>query len=110
MSRLVAPSFSLANSLIWDDVSSAARKHHKSKSFQAFSEGSFTISCSIFLREESIVKKTKNDSKKIGVGDLNLGMVSNWKHIFFCLALFELVWTVGLILLTDIVYWETLKS
>ena len=37
---------------------------------------------STFLREESVVK-TKNDNKKIRVGDLNLGTVGNRKHTYF---------------------------
>ena len=36
----------------------------------------------IFLREESI-GKTKNNKKKIMVGDLNLGTVGNRKHTYF---------------------------
>ena len=58
-SRLVAPSFSLANSLISTDVLSAAREHYKN----TFNKVSFDISCNknrletenIFLREEIIV-------------------------------------------------------
>ena len=63
MSRLVVPSFSLANSLISADVLSAVRERYTN----TFSKVSFNISCNknkletenIFLREESIVKNQK---------------------------------------------------
>ena len=59
MLPLVAPSFSLANSLISADVLSAAHEQYT----DTFSKVSFNISCNknrletenIFLREESIV-------------------------------------------------------
>ena len=68
MSRLVSPSFSSANSLISADVLSAARERYKN----TFSKVSFIISCNknrlgtenIFLREESIVKKSKTTIEK----------------------------------------------
>ena len=63
VSRLVASSFSMANSLISADVFSAARKRYKN----TFSKVIFHInynknrleSENIFLREESIVKIEK---------------------------------------------------
>ena len=68
MLRLVAPSFSLVNSLISVNVLSAAHKRHTN----TFSKVSFNIKCNknrletenIFLREESIVTETKNDNKE----------------------------------------------
>ena len=87
MSRLVAPSFSLGNSLISADVLSAARERYTN----TFSKVSFDISCNknrletenIFPREESIVKKLKTTIKKIRVCGLNLGTVGNRKHTYF---------------------------
>ena len=58
------PSFSLASSLILADVLSAAHEQYKS----TFSTVSFNISCN------------KNRLEKARIGDLNLGMVGNWKH------------------------------
>ena len=66
MSQLVSPSFSFANSLILADVLSAACERYTN----TFSKVSFIISCdknrleteNIFLQEESIVKKNKNDN------------------------------------------------
>ena len=63
VSQLVAPSFSLANSLISADALSAERERYKN----TFSKVSFNISSNeniietenIFLREESIVKNQK---------------------------------------------------
>ena len=67
VSRFVAPSFSLTNRLILDDVLSAARERCKN----TFSKASFNISCNknrlenenIFLREESFVKKNPTIKK-----------------------------------------------
>ena len=61
MSRLVAPSLSLANSLIAADMLSAACERYKN----TYIKVSFNISCNknrldtenVFLREESIAKK-----------------------------------------------------
>ena len=66
MSRLVSPSFSFANSLILAVVLSVACESYTN----TFSKVSFIISCdknrleteNIFLQEESIVKKNKNDN------------------------------------------------
>ena len=63
MSRLIAPSFSLANSLISADMLSAVRERYTN----TFSKVSLNISCykkwfeteNTFLREESIVKNQK---------------------------------------------------
>ena len=86
MSQLVVAAFSLANSFISADVLSAACECHKN----TFSKVRFNISFDIrletenlFLREESIVKKLKNDNKKLRVGDLNLGTVGDRKHTIF---------------------------
>ena len=83
MSRLVAASFSLANSLISADVSSAAL-------FEAFSKGSFTIGrnnnrleTEHFSARRINCKKPKTTIKKYRVGDLNLGTVGNRKHTYF---------------------------
>ena len=90
VSRLVTPSFLMADSLISADVLSTARECYKNN----FSKVIFYICCNknrleaekIFLREELTVKSQKRE-KKIRVGDLNLGTVGNRKHKFFCLAL-----------------------
>ena len=88
MSRIVAPSISLANSLISADVLSAAHEGYKN----TFIKASFNVSFNknrletetIFLREESIIKNQKGTIKKIRVGDLNAGIVGNPEtHIFF---------------------------
>ena len=63
VSRLIVPSFSMANSLISAVVLSTARKRYKN----TFSKVIFNISCNknrlenenIFLREESILKNQK---------------------------------------------------
>ena len=86
VSRLVTPSFSMADSLISADVLSTARECYKN----TFSKVIFHICCNknrleaenIFLREESTVK-SQNDSKKIRVGDLSLGTLGNRKHTYF---------------------------
>ena len=93
VSRLVIPSFSMADSLISADVLSTARERYKN----TFSKVIFQICCNknrleagnIFLREESIAKSQKRQ-KKIRVGDLNLGTVGNRKHTYF---LFGLTWS-----------------
>ena len=71
VSRPVAPSFSLVNNLILADVLSAARERYKNKNWKHFS------GCKILFQ------KSRNDTKKIRVGDPNLGTVGNRKHIFF---------------------------
>ena len=68
VSRLVVPSFSMANSLISADVLSTARERYKT----TFSKVIFKISCNknrfetenIFLREESIVKNQKRQKNQ----------------------------------------------
>ena len=90
VSRLVTPSFSMADSLISADVLSTARECYKN----TFSKVIFHICCNknrleaenIFLREESTVK-SQNDSKKIRVGDLSLGTLGNQKHTYFLFGL-----------------------
>ena len=69
VSRLVAPSFSLANSLISADVLSAARERYKNKNWKHF--------CA-----KINYKNPKTTIKN--QGDLNLGMVDNVPeaHIF----------------------------
>ena len=72
VSRLVAPSFLLDNSLIFADVLSAALQRERYKN--TFTKVSFNISCNknrletenIFLREESSGKKPKMTIKKLG--------------------------------------------
>ena len=67
VSRPIAPSFSMANSLISSDMLSTARERYKN----TFTKVIFNIGCNrnrletenTFLREESVVK-TKNDNKK----------------------------------------------
>ena len=72
---------------------STARERYKN----TFTKVIFNIGCNrnrletenTFLREESVVKKSrKNDNKKIRVGDLNLGTVGNRKHNIFLFGLF----------------------
>ena len=70
VSRLVAPSISMANSLILADMLSTAREHYKN----TFSKIVFNISYSknsletevIFLREESMVKNKNMTIKNQG--------------------------------------------
>ena len=70
VSRIVAPSISLANSLISADVLSAAHEGYKN----TFIKASFNVSFNknrletetIFLREESIIKNQKGTIKKSG--------------------------------------------
>ena len=67
VSRLIAPSFSMASSLISSDMLSTARERYKN----TFTKVIFNIGCNrnrletenTFLREESVIK-TKNDNKK----------------------------------------------
>ena len=66
----VAPSFSLANSLISADVLSEARRTLQKQKLKSF-----------FC--ENQLQKSKNDNKKIRAGDLNLGTVGNRKHTYF---------------------------
>ena len=67
VSQLIAPSFSMASSLISSDMLSTARERYKN----TFTNVIFNIGCNsnrletenTFLREESVIK-TKNDNKK----------------------------------------------
>ena len=60
VSRFVAPSFSLANSLISADVLPAARKLYKNTFSKVTSRHKNRLETeNIFLREESIVKRPK---------------------------------------------------
>ena len=84
----------------------------KTNRFQAFSEGSFILSCNknrietnnIFLREESIVKSQKRQQKNLVV-DINLGKVGNRTHAYylFCLIIVIIIIIIIIIIITIII-------
>ena len=82
VTRLIAPSFSLANSLILADVLSAVHERYTNTlvlkaGFDISYDKNSLETESIFLQEVLInCKKTKNDNKKIRIG-------GSQDHIFF---------------------------
>ena len=87
MSAVVATSFALANSLISADVLSVVYKNTLSKVIFDIicDKNSFETENISFARRISC-KKTKNDNKKIRVGNPNLGTFGNRKHTYFLLT------------------------
>ena len=68
VSRLVAPSISLANSSILADMLTTARERYKNTFSKIISNVSYSKNSleteNIFLREEPILKNNKNDNLK----------------------------------------------
>ena len=94
MSRLITPSFSLANSLISADVLSAARERYKTllvKLILVYIESKIDLKLKTFFCEKNRLQNTKNDNKKIRFDDLNLGTVGNRKHAYFLFGLISYV-------------------